>query len=80
MFKMATITRHSDKCFVKQASSGREVEGEILSFNEGRNLTVVINKTVKILMNWNGRMYEGRAAGMDFLSDGPNITRTQTGR
>ena len=77
---MATITRHSDKCVVKQAASGREVEGEIMSFNEGRNLTVVINKTVKILMNWNGRMYEGRVAGMDFLSDGPTLTKTQTGR
>ena len=77
---MATITRHSDKCVVKQAASGREVEGEIMSFNEGRNLTVVINKTVKILMNWNGRMYEGRAAGMDFLSEGPALTKTQTGR
>ena len=77
---MATITRHSDKCVVKQAASGREVEGEIMSFNEGRNLTVVINKTVKILMNWNGRMYEGRAAGMDFLSEGPTVTKTQTGR
>jgi hypothetical protein len=77
---MATITRHSDKCVVKQAASGREVEGEIMSFNEGRNLTVVINKTVKILMNWNGRMYEGRAAGMDFLSEGPTLTKTQTGR
>jgi hypothetical protein len=77
---MATITRHSDKCIVKQAASGREVEGEIMSFNEGRNLTVVINKTVKILMNWNGRMYEGRVAGMDFLSDGPTLTKTQTGR
>ena len=77
---MATITRHSDKCIVKQASSGREVEGEIMSFNEGRNLIVVINKTVKILMNWNGRVYEGRSAGMDFESDGPTITKTQTGR
>ena len=49
-----------------------------MSFNEGRNLTVVMNKSVKILMNWNGRIYEGRAAGMDFVSDGPVLTRTQT--
>ena len=49
-----------------------------MSFNEGRNLTVVINKSVKILMNWNGRVYEGRSAGMDFESDGPAITRTKT--
>jgi hypothetical protein len=77
---MASITRHSDKCIIKQAATGREVEGEIMSFNEGRNLTVVMNKSVKILMNWNGRMYEGRSAGMDFESAGPSITKTQTGR
>ena len=75
---MSTVTRHTDTCTVKQANSGREVVGEIMAFNEGRNLTVVMNKSVKLLMNWNGRVYEGRAAGMDFTSDGPAITRTKT--
>jgi tryptophan synthase beta subunit len=77
---VATITRHSDTCVVKQAGTGREVQGEIMAFNEGRNLTVVVNKSVKILMNWNGRCYEGRSAGMDFESAGPSVTKTQTGR
>jgi hypothetical protein len=77
---MATITRHSDTCVVKQVASGREVKGEIMAFNEGRNLTVVMNKAVKLMMNWNGRIYEGRSAGMDFTSEGPTISKTQTGR
>ena len=77
---MATITRHSDTCIVTQVSSGREVKGEIMSFNEGRNLTVVMNKAVKLMMTWNGRLYEGRSAGMDFTSSGPSISKTQTGR
>jgi len=77
---MATITRHSDDCMVRQTSSGREVKGEIMAFNEGRNLIVVVNKTVKILMSWNGKCYEGRSAGMDFTSDGPQVSKTQTGR
>ena len=77
---MATILRHSNTCVVKQATTGREATGEIMAFNEGRNLAVVVNKAVKILMNWNGRVYEGRSAGMDFESDGPTITKTQTGR
>jgi hypothetical protein len=77
---MASISRHSDKCIIKQAATGREVEGVIMAFNEGRDLTVVMNKSVKISMNWNGKAYEGRAAGMDFLSAGPKITKTQTGR
>jgi hypothetical protein len=77
---MATIIRHSDTCTVKQVSSGREVKGEIMAFNEGRNLTVVMNKSVKLMMNWNGRLYEGRSAGLDFTSSGPTISKTQTGR
>jgi hypothetical protein len=51
-----------------------------MAFNEGRDLTVVMNKSVKIMMTWNGRMYEGRSAGMDFTSTGPAVSKTQTGR
>jgi hypothetical protein len=50
-----------------------------MQFNEGRNLTVVVNKSIKMIMNWNGRAYEGRMAGMDFESNGPTVTKTQTG-
>ena len=75
---MNTVSRHSDNCTVKQAATGREVDGVVMAFNEGRNLTVVMNKSVKLMMNWNGRVYEGRAAGMDFVSDGPTISKTKT--
>ena len=77
---MATVTRHSDTCTIRQVASGREVTGEVMAFNEGRNLTVVMNKSVKIMMTWNGRAYEGRSAGMDFTSNGPAVSKTQTGR
>jgi len=76
---MSTISRHGDKCTVTQTSSNRKVDAEVMQFNEGRNLTVVVNKSVKMLMNWNGRTYEGRMAGMDFESNGPTVTKTQTG-
>ena len=73
---MSTVTRHGDKCKVTQVSSKRDVEAEVMQFNEGRNLTVVMNKSVKLLMNWNGRVYEGRMAGMDFESHGPKVNKT----
>ena len=76
---MSTITRHSNNCTVVQEKTGKEVEAEVMAFHEGRNLTVVMNKSVKLLMNWNGRVYEGRMAGLDFISDGPRISRTSTG-
>jgi hypothetical protein len=75
---MSTISRHANSCKVTQTSSKRTVDAEVMAFNEGRNLTVVMNKSVKLMMNWNGRQYEGRMAGMDFVSDGPTITKTQT--
>jgi len=74
------IVRYGDKCIVKQVNSSKSVEAEILNFNEARNLTVVLNKSVKINMSWNGRMYEGRMAGIDFITEGPSIQRTRTGR
>jgi hypothetical protein len=75
---MSTITRHSNTCKVTQASSNKTVDAEVMSFNEGRNLTVVMNKSVKLMMSWNGRMYEGKMAGMDFVSEGPAVSKTQT--
>jgi hypothetical protein len=73
------VTRVSDKCIVKQEKSSKTVEAEVLNFNEGRNLTVVLNKSVKLMMTWNGRSYEGRMAGIDFITDGPAVTKTKTG-
>ena len=74
---MSTISRYSDTCEVKNAANGKTVVAEIMAFNEARNLTVVLNKSVKLLMTWNGRVYEGRAAGLDFISQGPNVVKTQ---
>jgi hypothetical protein len=59
-----------------QTASKRTVDAEIQDFVEHDKLHVVINKSVKLSMKWNGRIYEGRAAGMDFESNGPTITRT----
>lgn len=75
---MGEIIRHNDKCSVVCVSNRKEVEAEIMDFKENKFLNVVINKSVKLPMVWNGRLYEGRAAGMDFESKGPRVTRTQT--
>ena len=75
-----TKIRYDSHCEVRQESSGRTVQAEVMAFNEGRNLTVVMNKSVKLLMNWNGRVYEGRMAGMDFISNGPKGQKYTEGR
>jgi hypothetical protein len=55
------------------------VEAVIQDFRDKEMVTVVLNKSVKMSMKWNGRLYEGRMAGMDFTTAGPTISKTQTG-
>lgn len=76
---MTTITRHSDTCKVKQADSNKSVDAVVQEFVEHSKLIVILNKSVKLPMKWNGRVYEGRMAGLDFVSDGPSISKTQSG-
>ncbi|NBP56110.1 hypothetical protein EBU71_06165 [bacterium] len=76
---MSVITRYSDTCKVKQADSNKTVEAVIQEFVEHSKLIVILNKSVKLSMKWNGKVYEGRMAGLDFVSDGPVVSKTQTG-
>ena len=75
---MSTVSRHSDTCQVKQVASNRLAEAVVQDFRENEMLTVILNKSVKMAMKWNGKCYEGRMAGMDFTSNGPSITKIQT--
>jgi hypothetical protein len=62
------------------AKSAKLTEAVVQDFDEHKILNVIVGKAVKISMKWNGRLYEGRSAGMDFTSSGPTISKTQTGR
>jgi hypothetical protein len=73
------ITRHADTCKVQQVASRKLVDAEVMDFKEQERLVVVLNKSVKLNMVWNGKLYEGRMASMDFTSPGPTITKTITG-
>jgi hypothetical protein len=69
------INLHSDKCSVTAVASNKTMDAEVMAFHSERNLTVAVNKSIKLLMTWNGRCFEGRAAGMDFESAGPVAIR-----
>ena len=58
-------------CTIKSIPGGKLVEAVIMEFKQGERLLVVLNKSVKLSMAFNGRNYEGRAAGLDFESNGP---------
>jgi len=74
-----TVTRHSDTCQIKQSASGKIVEAVVQDFQQHVVLHVIVSKAVKIAMKWNGKVYEGRMASMDFVSDGPALSKTSTG-
>lgn len=65
---------------IKQANTSKMVEAEVYEFKEKDKLTVVLNKSVKLPMIWNGKMYEGKMAGLDFVTAGPTVSKTTTGR
>jgi len=75
---MPILVRHSDICDVINASNSMVLEAVVQNFKENDTLNVVLNKSVKLGMKWNGKIYEGRAAGMNFTSTGPAISRTST--
>jgi len=76
---MNTLVRHGNTCMIKMAKSSKITEAVVESFEDKVKLNVIINKAIKINMIWNGKKYEGRSAGMDFESDGPTVSKTQTG-
>ena len=74
------IIRYGETCTVKQANSSKTVEAVVFEFKERKSLIVVLNKSVKLPMTWNGKLYEGKMAGIDFTSAGPSINKTTSGR
>lgn len=77
---MSTILRHADTCQVKLAKSSKTVEAVVAQFIFEEKLDIILNKSVKLTLKWNGKLYEGKGAGMDVESSGPTVTYTQTGR
>lgn len=75
---MSDILRYNPICTIRQQNSGKSVEAEVHEFKDKDRLTVVLNKSVKLPMKWNGKLYEGRMAGIDFISTGPTVHKTQT--
>ena len=77
---MATAIRHSETCQVKIAKGSKTVEAVVDQFVFEVALDIILNKSVKLKLRWNGKCYEGRSAGMDVESAGPTVTYTQIGR
>jgi hypothetical protein len=71
--KFVPNTPHAPTCIVESLVSQRGVEAVVSKFKLNEYLEVIINRSVKLQMKWTGQVYEGRAAGMDFVSSGPEL-------
>lgn len=69
-----------DFCDVTCEDNNKVVRADILNFQEGKTLSVSLNKSLKLIMPWNGKIYEGRMSGMTFVSKGPKIMETKESR
>lgn len=67
-------------CEVICEDNGRKMVADILYFKENQNLTVSIDKKIKLEMRWNRHVYEGNMGGLTFVTDGPNIVNVKQGR
>lgn len=74
------MIKYDDTCNVKCEDNGKTVVADILDFKEGKTLSVSLNKSLKLVMPFNGRVYEGKMSGMSFISDGPKGTYYKEGR
>ena len=66
-----------DKCKLTCTSNGITMEADVMCFKEGQFLSVAIAE-MKINMKFNGKLYEGKAAGMDFTTPGPKVFKQYT--
>jgi len=72
------MTRYvDDHCEVLCEDNNKTVRADILNFQEGKTLSVSLNKSLKLVMHWNGKVYEARMSCLTFVSKGPKITETK---
>jgi hypothetical protein len=69
-----------DTCEIICEDNGRKMVADILSFKEGQYLTVAVEKSLKLELRWNKKIYEGQMGRMSFVSDGPVIRNVKQGR
>jgi hypothetical protein len=67
-------------CEIICEDNGRKMVADILSFKEGQYLTVAVEKSLKLELRWNKKIYEGQMGRMSFVSDGPVIRNVKQGR
>jgi hypothetical protein len=64
----------SNECEIICEDNGRKMVVEVIAFQKKKYLTVSVDRSLKLSLNWNGRVYEGNMSQLSFVSNGPEIT------
>jgi hypothetical protein len=70
----------AETCTIFCEDNDRSMTVDILNFKEQQYLAVSLEKSLKLEMRWNGKIYEGKIGRMSFVSVGPKITEVKQGR
>ena len=70
---------YSETCKVTAVASNKTMDADILTFRANEYMSVSLNRSIKLNMTWNGQRFEGKAAGMDFESAGPETINVGRG-
>lgn len=72
-------TVYGDTAILTNTRNEQSVEAEVDNVREHDSLNAFIANT-KIHMKWNGKIYVGKMAGMEFTTPGPKQHTTKQGR
>lgn len=70
----------AETCTITCEDNDRTMIADVLDFKEQKYLAVSLEKSLKLEMRWNGKIYEGRLGRMSFVSTGPKVTEVKQGR
>jgi len=77
---MKTKEYIDDTCEVICEDNGRKMVAEVLHFTKNKTLTVSIDRSIKLTLGWNGKIYEGAMGSISFVSNGPDSRFVKTRR
>lgn len=68
-----------EKITVKCTDNGQTVQADLDRYVEDKFVDVIIN-TVRVKLVYNGKIYAGNMAGLEFTAEAPEVTHIKQGR
>jgi hypothetical protein len=72
-------TVYGNTAILTNTRNNQSVEAEVDDVRENNSLNAFISH-IKVHMKWNGKIYVGKMAGMEFTTPGPTQHATKLGR